>query len=83
MSRAFKLALIQMKVCADKAVNLSRAAEHVAEAASKGANVVALPVCSSLECSSIDHIDTMNVLFCRNASIHRMEQSTLPSMPKR
>ena len=41
----FKLGLVQMAVGADKAANLVRAASLVKEAASNGAQVIALPVC--------------------------------------
>ena len=40
----FKFSIIQLLVGADKAVNLLRAGRLVREAASKGAQVVALPV---------------------------------------
>ena len=40
----FRLGLVQMLVGADKAANLVRAAKLVKEAASNGAQVVALPV---------------------------------------
>ena len=41
----FRLALIQLAVSASKPDNLARAARLVKEAASKGANIVALPEC--------------------------------------
>ncbi|KAG0333464.1 hypothetical protein BG004_000835 [Podila humilis] len=40
-----KLALVQLTVTADKAVNLANARTHVLEAASKGANLIVLPEC--------------------------------------
>ena len=40
----FRLGMVQMLVGADKAANLVRAAKLVKEAASNGAQVVALPV---------------------------------------
>ena len=40
----FKLGMVQMAVGADKAANLVRAASLVKEAASNGAQVIALPV---------------------------------------
>eukprot|EP00124_Ichthyophonus_hoferi_P003147 Ihof_evm6s257 gene=Ihof_evmTU6s257 len=43
--RVFKLALIQMKVTNDKALNLNVAMQHIEEAANNGADVVALPEC--------------------------------------
>ena len=42
--RKFRLGLVQMAVGADKAANLVRAASLVKEAASNGAQVIALPV---------------------------------------
>ena len=39
-----KLALIQLAVSADKNTNLANARTHVLEAASKGANLIVLPV---------------------------------------
>jgi hypothetical protein len=39
-----KLALIQLAVSADKEANLANARTHVLEAASKGANLIVLPV---------------------------------------
>ncbi|KAJ1497241.1 hypothetical protein HMI56_005725 [Coelomomyces lativittatus] len=44
-SSSFRMALIQLKVTANKAKNLSHAKEKVLEAASKGANVIVLPEC--------------------------------------
>ena len=41
----FRIALIQLLVGADKSVNLSRAANFIREAASKGAQVIVLPEC--------------------------------------
>ena len=41
----FRIGLIQLLVQADKSVNLSRAADFIREAASKGAQVIALPEC--------------------------------------
>jgi len=41
----FRLALIQLAVTANKSENLRRATQFIAEAASKGAHVVALPEC--------------------------------------
>lgn len=40
-----KLALVQLAVTANKNDNLANARTHVLEAASKGANLVVLPVC--------------------------------------
>ncbi|KAJ1670661.1 Omega-amidase nit3, partial [Spiromyces aspiralis] len=45
MSRAFKLALVQLAVGSKKATNLARAHSKVQEAAKNGANVVVLPEC--------------------------------------
>lgn len=42
--RIFRLALIQMKVGADKAANLKHAQELIQEAARNKADIVALPV---------------------------------------
>ena len=46
--RPFRLALIQLVTSADKWSNLRRARQLVKEACSNGANVVVLPVRSSL-----------------------------------
>ena len=46
--RPFRLALIQLATSADKRSNLHRARQLVNEACSNGANVVVLPVRSSL-----------------------------------
>ena len=43
MGSKFKLALIQLSVGANKSDNLTRAANKVAEAVGKGANIVSLP----------------------------------------
>jgi len=45
MGSKFKLALIQLSVGANKSDNLTRAANKVAEAVGKGANIVSLPEC--------------------------------------
>jgi omega-amidase len=45
MSGSVRLALIQLAVSASKPDNLARAARLIKEAASKGANIVALPEC--------------------------------------
>ncbi|XP_060564425.1 omega-amidase NIT2-like [Ruditapes philippinarum] len=45
MSGSVRLALIQLAVSASKSDNLARAARLIKEAASKGANIVALPEC--------------------------------------
>jgi len=47
--RPLRLALIQLATTADKQANLRRARTLVKEATTKGANVVVLPVLSSLE----------------------------------
>ena len=43
-ARAFRIALVQLAVGADKATNLSQASEKVREATKNGANIVVLPV---------------------------------------
>ena len=48
MANKFKLALIQLAVGASKTANLERAGSLIREAASKGAQLVALPVKSRL-----------------------------------
>jgi omega-amidase len=45
MANAFRFALVQLAVTANKSDNLARAAKLIREAASKGAKVVALPEC--------------------------------------
>ncbi|XP_053382426.1 omega-amidase NIT2-like [Mercenaria mercenaria] len=45
MAGSFRLALVQLAVTASKSDNLARAARLIKEAASKGANIVALPEC--------------------------------------
>jgi hypothetical protein len=45
MTAAFRLALIQMKVCENKSLNLKNARDFVLKASDLGANVIALPVC--------------------------------------
>lgn len=47
-AKTCKLALIQLAVSADKDANLANARTHVLEAASKGANLIVLPVRSFL-----------------------------------
>ena len=44
LAAVFKLACVQLKVCADKAVNVSRAVDFIGEAARAGAQMVMLPV---------------------------------------
>jgi predicted amidohydrolase len=44
LKRPVKLALIQLAAGSDKAANLQRASEKVAEAAKDGADIVVLPV---------------------------------------
>ena len=43
MGSKFKLALIQLSVGANKSENLLRAANKIAEAVDRGANIVSLP----------------------------------------
>lgn len=45
MAGSFRLALVQLAVTASKSDNLARASKLIKEAASKGANIVALPEC--------------------------------------
>ncbi len=47
---AFKIALIQLLVGADKASNVKKAVSKVVEAAKNGANVIVLPVSSLRWC---------------------------------
>ena len=49
----FKLALVQLAVCADKTSNIVRACQKVREAVSHGAEVVVLPV-STVTCLAHD-----------------------------
>ncbi|KAI9216167.1 nitrilase 2, partial [Blastocladiella britannica] len=45
MAKAFKLALVQLRVTASKATNLERARSFILDAAKQGASVVVLPEC--------------------------------------
>ena len=53
----FRLALIQLSVGSNKASNLARASEKIAEAAKSGAKVVSLPALWNAKFSGINRID--------------------------
>ena len=73
---SLRLGLVQLRVTAEKALNLQRAKEHVQKLSQQGAKIVTLAVYNNLSDLGVHRGK-------RNASTHRTEPNTFPSMRRR